>query len=281
MRTLRIMMASGLTLALAACGGGNTDTTGTTSVANATSPAAAVPVSPSPVPTAAPTPAAKASVTKVETKDYDFAYSYPAEAAAIPALAASLDDDRAEVRAAVAKDAAAFRREMAEGDFPFRKYDSQVEWKRVANTPRFLSLSAETYDYTGGAHGSPGFRSLLWDRQAQGQLDVVDIFTSEAAIQSAIGAAFCDALDVQRAKRRGAPVVRGNGDSFNDCPKVSETTLILGSTNGRTFDRIGLLVGPYVAGAYAEGSYDLTLPVTPALLRAVKPQYRDAFATRG
>ncbi len=35
---------------------------------------------------------------------------------------------------------------------------------------------------------------------------------------------------------------------------------------------------PYVAGAYAEGDFEFTLPVSPAMLRAVKPDYRDAFA---
>ena len=52
------------------------------------------------------------------------------------------------------------------------------------------------------------------------------------------------------------------------------------SSNRRAIDRLGLLVGPYVAGAYAEGSYDITLPVTPAVLKAVKPEYRGAFAVR-
>ena len=46
----------------------------------------------------------------------------------------------------------------------------------------------------------------------------------------------------------------------------------------RRFDRIGLLAAPYVAGAYAEGSYEVTLPVTPKVLAAVKPEYKAAFA---
>ena len=44
------------------------------------------------------------------------------------------------------------------------------------------------------------------------------------------------------------------------------------------FDRIGFLIGPYAAGPYAEGSYDVTLPVTPAVIAAVKPEFRTAFA---
>ena len=55
-------------------------------------------------------------------------------------------------------------------------------------------------------------------------------------------------------------------------------TLILGSRNHKTFDRIGFLIAPYEAGPYAEGSYEVTLPVTPAVLAAVKPEWRGAFA---
>ncbi len=246
----------------------------------ATAPVATPSATPSPVPT--PTRAAAfVARTEVKTADYDFGYAMPDAVAAYGALVDWLNHDRDQARAGVAKEAADFRKETERDGFPFRKYESTTTWQRVAETPRFLSLSAETYDYTGGAHGSPGFRSLVWDRQAGKRLEAADVFTSPDAIQQVLGAAFCDALDVQREKRRGAPVVRGNGDSFNDCPKVAEATLILGSTDGRAIDRVGLLVGPYVAGSYAEGSYDLTLPVTRALIGAVKPQYRDAFATRG
>ncbi len=276
MRTSGILTTVGLMLAMTAC-----DDRDSAPVANASAPppATAAPVTKvPPAPPAPPVPDFTAT-TETSTGDYDFTYLIPAEVGRIPGLVGWFTADRDKARASLAKDAAASRKDATANDFPFRKYESTTEWKRVASTPRFLSLSAVTYDYTGGAHGSPGFRSLVWDRQSRARLDVTDVFTSELAIQQAIGAAFCDALDVQRAKRRGAPVQRGTGDGFNDCPKVSEATLILGSTNGRAIDRIGLLVGPYVAGPFAEGPYDLTLPVTTTLLRAVKPEYRDAFAT--
>ena len=37
----------------------------------------------------------------------------------------------------------------------------------------------------------------------------------------------------------------------------------------KTFDRIGILIGPYVAGPYAEGSYEFTFPVDSAVIDAV------------
>ncbi|HWK35750.1 DUF4163 domain-containing protein [Sphingomonas sp.] len=262
---------------LTACGGATDAPAGNTVAAPAGEPTVANAVPPTPE-----APAAAASKTEIKTDDFSFAYSYPAAAAAIGPLRAWLDKDRDTLRAVLVKDTADARREAKAGDFPYRAYDSSVEWKTVTDTPRLLSLSAQTYAYTGGAHGMPGYAAMVWDKVAGQRLDPVALFTSKEAIQTALGAGFCDRLDTERAKRRGEPVKRGKGDDdpFNDCPKVEEATLILGSTDRAAINRIGLLVGPYVAGPYAEGSFDLTLPVTPAVLAAVKPEYRDAFAAR-
>ncbi|MEY3269487.1 MAG: hypothetical protein RL480_2247 [Pseudomonadota bacterium] len=41
--------------------------------------------------------------------------------------------------------------------------------------------------------------------------------------------------------------------------------------------QVRVLVGPYVAGPYAEGSYIITLPWPEAVQPFVKPQYRPAL----
>jgi hypothetical protein len=87
-------------------------------------------------------------------------------------------------------------------------------------------------------------------------------------------------LDRERAKKRGEPVKPGSTDEFDKCIDPVENTVILGSSNRQAFDRIGVLVGPYAAGPYAEGDYEVTLPVTAAVLAAVKPEYRNAFAVK-
>ena len=67
---------------------------------------------------------------------------------------------------------------------------------------------------------------------------------------------------------------------FGECPPIKDLTVLLGSSNGRKFNRIGLVADPYVAGPYAEGNYDITVPVTAEVLEAVRPAYKDAFALR-
>ncbi len=42
-------------------------------------------------------------------------------------------------------------------------------------------------------------------------------------------------------------------------------------------DEITFHADPYVAGPYAEGDYDIALPVTQAVIEALKPAYRSSF----
>jgi len=210
--------------------------------------------------------------------DYDFAYRYPPQAARIAPLKAWLDADKAKLRAKIAGEAAAFRRETKRDGSPFRKYDASKEWQVVADTPRFLSLSVSTYGYSGGAHGSTGSGGLLWDRRAGKRLDPKAVFVSVAGLDAAVRKPWCDWLKRERVRRLGS--TSDTNDIFGQCPGVKDLTVLLGSSTGKAFDRIGLIADQYVAGSYAEGQYEVTLPVTPAVLRAVKPEYRAAFAVR-
>lgn len=226
-------------------------------------------------------PAGAGAQASVKTADYSFDYNYPAAASRFPALRRWFEAERAASRTRVAQRAAVDRREATKGSYPFRPWEAQTTWKVVTETPRFLSLSGETYAYTGGAHGNTGSLAMLWDKTTSRRLAPRDLFVSPAAIQQAMGKDYCRRLDVEREKKRGEPVKPGTGVAgFNDCVAVKETTLLLGSTSRRAFDRVGLIADQYVAGSYAEGPYEVTLPVTAAVLAAVKPAYRSAFVTR-
>jgi hypothetical protein len=59
---------------------------------------------------------------------------------------------------------------------------------------------------------------------------------------------------------------------------VSELTLALGDrdSNGR-FDHVEVIADPYVAGAYAEGAYEIALPLTATMLTRLRPEYGQSF----
>lgn len=206
----------------------------------------------------------------------EFSYTWPAQVSAIPALAARFTAERDTLLAEQKTNWDAAIKEFAGEDCASCKSLSlSKQWKVVADLPRFLSLSAEIYAYTGGAHGNSGFEALVWDRQAGAGIAPTAMFRSDAALQDALGSAWCKALKTERMKRMGADY---SDDGFFSCPGIADLTVLPGSSNKQAFDRIGLIAAPYVAGSYAEGPYEVTLPVTPAVLAAVKPEYRAVFA---
>lgn len=231
-------------------------------------------------PPAPPTPLPTARSVNEDNDLYSFAYSYPAAAAAIPALKAELDADLAREKAALVKDAREGRADSKENGWPYNPYSHSTEWNVVTDLPGWLSLSALVGFYTGGAHPNYAFATILWDRQAGRQIEPLALFSGKAALARAITAPFCAALARERMKKRGEAWQEDGISDFTRCIDPLEQTVILGSSNHRAFDRIGFLIAPYNAGPYAEGSYEVTVPVTAAVLDAVKPAYRPAFAAQ-
>ena len=230
------------------------------------------------IPIAAAPRAAGAVEVKRNDALVDFSYGYPAAAARIAPLRRWLDQDRIRFEADARRTAQEDRREATKNDYPFHPHDAARHWAVVTETPQLLSLSGETYRFTGGAHGGTLIDTIVWDKARQRRVDPRAMFTSAAALQDLLGATWCAKLKAERTKRLGEdPGV----DPVFPCPTIDKLTLLLGSTNRRAIDRIGLIAGQYVAGAYVEGMYEVTLPVTPALLRIVKPEWRGAFAVGG
>jgi hypothetical protein len=215
---------------------------------------------------------------KVSNNLIDFEFSYPVEAAAIPSLKSVLDADLIDQKSVLEARAKAGLVESRKDGWVFQPYGSWTEWKVVTDLSGWLSLSGEISSYSGGAHPDHGFDAMLWDKFTSRRRKPIDLFISRPMLSSVIRDEFCRQIDKQREVKRGEPVDRANKEPFNDCIDPADSTIILGSTNQRTFDRIGVLVAPYEAGAYAEGSYEVTLPVTKEVLRAVKPQFLSSFS---
>ena len=230
--------------------------------------------------TKATAPAKPVVANPVEVKEandlYEFRYVYPAQAAAIPALKKWLETDLTKQRSDIIECARETKSYLEEGDF-FSPHTHETEWKVVTNLPSWLSLSASVWEYTGGAHGNSWPKAVIWDKQANVRRSALDLFVSKAAFTAAVRVPFCRALNLEQSKRRGEPVNPKDG-GFSACPDPADTPVLLGSSNKTHFTRIGIVLPPYAAGPYSEGFYEFTLPVTPAVIKAVKPQYRAAFA---
>ncbi|WP_447930076.1 DUF3298 and DUF4163 domain-containing protein [Sphingopyxis fribergensis] len=212
-----------------------------------------------------------------ETNDLiEFVYAYPKEAAQIPELAKALDDDRAVKREALVAAAQRDKDAAEKGGFPYRAHSHRQIWQRVTSTPRFLSLSAEIDAYAGGAHGNPAFDTLIWDRNRRKQMKALDLFKSGEAFDAAIRDSFC--AGIKRAKAaKGITADEAPDSVFAKCPPASAQTVWLGSSDGRFLDRMTIAIGPYEVGPYAEGSYKINVPVTGALVKAVKDEFARDF----
>lgn len=227
-----------------------------------------------------PAPPAKAFEQGEKTDLLEFLYAYPAPAAAVPVLVAQFEKAMTGAKADALKmardDAASAKR----SGFPFRTHSLETRWSVKADTPRFLSLESETYVFTGGAHGMTGYETILWDKARSRETSMAAMMTSSTAFAAAIRDGFCDGLDKARAEKRGAPVVRGD-DEFTQCIDPMKEVLVPTSKDGKLIDAITVVIGPYSAGPYAEGSYDVVLPVDAAMRAAIKTEYQDGFiATR-
>ena len=86
--------------------------------------------------------------------------------------------------------------------------------------------------------------ALVWDREVGDALETRGFFTSPQALEAATAAPYCRALNALRTERRGSIDADG---SLGECPKLSELTLLIGSSNGETFDRLADTVAPALA----------------------------------
>jgi hypothetical protein len=223
-----------------------------------------------------PPPPAKPFQQAQKTDLLEFLYAWPAQAAAVPAIDAKFRKDLETGKADALKMAAEDRKSARQAGFPFHAHSLETRWSVVADTPRFLSLESSRYTYTGGAHGMTGYGALLWDKARKRETSIRAVMTSPDAFAAAIHDRFCDGLDKARAKKRGGPIMRGD-DPFTQCIDPMKEVLVPVSSDGKLIDAIKVVIAPYSAGPYAEGNYEVRLPVDAAMRKAIKTEYQDAF----
>lgn len=234
-------------------------------------------------PSAAAAPATPAAPVEIEseTGGLEFEYGWPAAAAAIPALDEWLRANAETLRTKAQKDAAEDKAMAAKSGYPFHGHSYEETFSAAANTPQALVLQSEGYVFTGGAHGMPIHTVIIWDKAGRKRLATSALIDIAAAKRLA-NDRFCDALDREREKRRGAPVRPADPDgisSFTDCVDMAKQTLLPISKGGKALDTLRVVIEPYEAGPYAEGTYVIELPFDARLMEAVKPGWKDAFAT--
>lgn len=274
-------MGSGAILAavwLAGCSGGAPDKT---PAGNDAAPKPAATLSNAATPKETP-PAGKPQALSGKSDSFEFSYKWPAEAAAIPELDGWLRANGEKIRKEGEGEAASDAEEAKKDKYPFNAHSYDEDYAVVADTPAMLVLLSDGYVYTGGAHGMPINTAIIFDKATKKRL-ATSALLDLPRLAALSKKRFCTELDKEREEKRGEPVKHdGSGpiDDFDQCVDMTQQLILPVSADGKALDTIRVVIAPYEAGPYAEGSYVIDLGVDATLLGAVKQPYRGAFVVK-
>jgi hypothetical protein len=215
---------------------------------------------------AAPMPATDLLITDTTPQlSYRWRMAAP-EAATQPALLTALRKDALAELAKEKQQAARDAADAKKAGFPFRPYETIISWTLAADTPRLLALESLNYSFTGGAHGNTGYTAKIWDKQAKRSIPFSALFTDWKKAQALLEPAYCKAL-AEEQKARG-------GNEQGNCPKLADQQIVPWADLAPTAWQFRVLLGPYAAGSYAEGSYLITVPWPAGTAALIKPAYK-------
>lgn len=206
-------------------------------------------------------------IIRQSSPQIDWRWRMAPEAATQPPLLAAMRKTALAAAAEAKSQAAADAAEATNAGFPFRRHEYIGDWSLAADTPRLLALAGESYAYTGGAHGNTTYAAKIRDKAARQDIAFSALFTDWAKARALLEPAYCAAL-AREQKARG-----GNPD--NNCPSLAEQPIVPWAGLARQASQFRVLLAPYAAGSYAEGSYLITLPWPEGIRPLVKPAFRD------
>jgi hypothetical protein len=156
-------------------------------------------------------------------------------------------------------------------------WEVMIKWDYTAKAGDVVSLFGSSYEFTGGAHGMTFFDTHI--ARANGEKLTVDGMMQRGLSPAAI-IAVCEALKAEKQERTGSqtiydePIVCAGPNSNT---KVEEAKLALApSDQPNRFGGIQVYWQAYVVGAYAEGSYEVTVQ-QEVFAEDLKPEFRALF----
>lgn len=159
-------------------------------------------------------------------------------------------------------------------------WEVQIEWKQTARAGGIVSLVGTTYEFTGGAHGMTYTRTLLAKADTGEELSLARMLQADRSPSPALTIAICEALKAAKMKAIQSATIFDEpitcaGPKAN--VKLEEAHMAFApSTEADKFGGLFVYFDPYAVGAYAEGSYDLSIPQT-VFGEDMRPQYKALF----
>lgn len=221
---------------------------------------------------ATPVTASKPLVYEKTTPAAHVKLILPASVAAAPALYAKLYSEGVNDLNAFSDGAKEGYEELKAAGAPIQSFERELKWKVAAETPRLLGLELEEYENTGGAHPNGMLGSLVWDKQTGKALKPLDLMRDDVNTLK-LDAMVCDALHAEKKVRTGSPELQADQRCpiFADVKVTLERSTVAGKAGG-----VQVLFSPYEVGPWAEGSYELSFPIS-RLAGDINPAYAAEF----
>ena len=158
------------------------------------------------------------------------------------------------------------------------KYEKTITLTAAVETNKLFSLKRVDFDYSGGAHPNTLTSGILWDKALKRRLGLADLFRKNADLTS-LDQALCSAINAAKRARlpQSASIALG-GPPGSSCPRAADTAFVLapGTARGKAAGLI-FFIGAYQVGPYAEGGYEIAIPVT-GFRSLLANAYADDFA---
>ena len=158
------------------------------------------------------------------------------------------------------------------------KFEKTVTVTAALETGKLFSLKRVDFDYSGGAHPNTLSSGILWDKALKRRLGLADLFRKNADL-TILDQALCSAINAaKRARVPDSALIVPGGPPGAACPRAADTPFVLapGTVNGKAAGLI-FFIGAYQVGPYAEGGYELAIPVT-GFRSLLAVAYADDFA---
>lgn len=194
----------------------------------------------------------------LDTPDARTELTLPAQIDRYPELHAKLFNDGKQQLMDFTKTAAGDRARFAlKGVKQASPYVRRVVWTITAVSPDIVSLRDAWFDDTGGVHPNHGSEVLLWDRIHNVPLLQSELFKPDLDTAS-LDDLLCQAVTRAKQARLGPTDPR----SWS-CPKWSDAKAVLvPSAQPYRVGGMMFLFDPYTIGAYAEGDYEVLIPLS-------------------
>jgi hypothetical protein len=223
----------------------------------------------------APSAEAKPKLVEEKNEVLEFTYGWPAEVEAIPTLKKRFEEDLATQR----KQALATAQEdfEAHGKDGHHSHSYSRVWETYGSNPLLLSLASETGTFTGGVHGNTDYSSLLWYKSAARELKVEGLFGDSKRAFNLMTPGYCAELKRQQAEKREGSGVEPSATDIECKPLAEQVMVPVDENRDGKFDLLRVKIGPYGAGPYVEGAYEIDIPISPEVRRLLKPEFAAAF----